>query len=714
MGGFMYKYFMVLALLVLFLTVNAPVGFTMVTGTVTDTNGAPVVGATVTFINESNPDNNFSDLTDAQGRYAIDISITTAVDASTPSKFSLGQNYPNPFNPTTTIPFTLDSSGQVSVSIYNIMGQKVATVIDNYMNAGSHSVMWDGMDNKGNHVSAGIYLYQLRVGLTAVTKKMLLLDGGDSHVAKSSMNSGTKSIAKIAAETTYFITITHNKIIPYKKFGINITDGQTLDFVVFLIDGPVVIQGNISAFTTWKNGNVYIISDWVSVDATLTIEPGVVVKFDKDAFLTVSAGGTINANGTSMNPITFTSIKDDTKGGDINGDGAASTPSKNDWAGVSIGGGNNSSFTNCAFLYSSDALTLSHSAKASVASCIFAHNTNGLVATDSSYGTTLTNNIMWDNEFPMFVNVDIPLDNSNIFHNPDLNTQGNTNQQIIMATGSLTHSITWGPTSEAPIVISDRIGVNGTLTIAQGVVIKFKPSAYIDVAAEGTLISKGIASSPITFTSIKSEPARSDWIGIFVQGNSTVFAYCSILYSRDGLSITNGSRSSVDHVTFAHNKTGLNLTDAAVGTNCSNCSLDDNETPMFTNANINLDMTNSFSKNTYQQISMTHGSVDNNIKWSSSEAAIVITDWVSVISTLTLGKGTVLKFKQGAYFTIEANGTVNGLDEASFTSYKDDTQGGDSNGDGSASSPASGDWDGVWNANTQKWIQPTHISYAAN
>ena len=194
--GFMYKYCMVFALVVLSLLVHATVGFAAVTGTVTDTKGAPVAGATVTFTDESNPDNKFSDSTDAQGKYAIDISGATGVDASTPSAFSLGQNYPNPFNPTTTIPFTLDSSGHISVAIYNIMGQRVATVIDNYISAVSHYVTWNGTDDRGNHVSAGIYLYQLRAGRHAETKKMLLLDGGGGAPSNTGVSLGFRVVRR--------------------------------------------------------------------------------------------------------------------------------------------------------------------------------------------------------------------------------------------------------------------------------------------------------------------------------------------------------------------------------------------------------------------------------------------------------------------------------------------------------------------------------------
>ena len=218
--------------------------FASVTGTVTDTSGNPVSGALVTFTDESNTNNKFSDSTDAQGKYTINISDATGVDASTPSAFSLGQNYPNPFNPTTTIPFTLYSSVHVGLVIYNIMGQRVTTVIDDFLNPGEHFVTWNGMDEQGKHVSAGIYLYQLQAGRHVETKKMLLLDGGGgSNVAKPSMNSGTQIIAKKAAETTYTITIAYSEVIIYEKTGVTITDGQTMDLVGTLTGVHIVIQG---------------------------------------------------------------------------------------------------------------------------------------------------------------------------------------------------------------------------------------------------------------------------------------------------------------------------------------------------------------------------------------------------------------------------------------------------------------------------------------
>jgi PKD repeat protein len=87
-----------------------------------------------------------------------------------PEDFSLGQNYPNPFNPTTHIEFSLPTPSDVTLEIYNVLGQKVTTLINGQMEAGYHTITW----NASNQAS-GIYLYQLRAGKATATKKMLLM-----------------------------------------------------------------------------------------------------------------------------------------------------------------------------------------------------------------------------------------------------------------------------------------------------------------------------------------------------------------------------------------------------------------------------------------------------------------------------------------------------------------------------------------------------------
>ncbi|NCP83454.1 MAG: T9SS type A sorting domain-containing protein [Bacteroidetes bacterium] len=85
--------------------------------------------------------------------------------------FSLSQNYPNPFNPTTEIRFSIPQSELVTLTVYNVLGEKVATLIQSNLSAGSHSISF----NASKIVSSGVYFYRLQVGDYAQTKQMLLI-----------------------------------------------------------------------------------------------------------------------------------------------------------------------------------------------------------------------------------------------------------------------------------------------------------------------------------------------------------------------------------------------------------------------------------------------------------------------------------------------------------------------------------------------------------
>jgi hypothetical protein len=92
-----------------------------------------------------------------------------------PETYSLSQNYPNPFNPRTQISYELPVGSQVTLTVYNILGQKVATLVDKKMSAGRYMVDWDGTSDRGRRVSSGVYLYKIEAGDFTQTKKMLLL-----------------------------------------------------------------------------------------------------------------------------------------------------------------------------------------------------------------------------------------------------------------------------------------------------------------------------------------------------------------------------------------------------------------------------------------------------------------------------------------------------------------------------------------------------------
>ena len=92
-----------------------------------------------------------------------------------PEVFSLHQNYPNPFNPVTKLRYDLPENGHVNITIYDMLGREVKTLINQTQNAGYRSIIWDATNDYGKPVRAGIYLYQIQAGEYMRTKKMVLL-----------------------------------------------------------------------------------------------------------------------------------------------------------------------------------------------------------------------------------------------------------------------------------------------------------------------------------------------------------------------------------------------------------------------------------------------------------------------------------------------------------------------------------------------------------
>lgn len=92
-----------------------------------------------------------------------------------PENYFLSHNYPNPFNPETNIKFTLPRTSHVKLELYNILGVKVKTLVNEKLSAGENIISWDGTDNNNKRVTSGIYLYRLSTDNFTETKKMLLL-----------------------------------------------------------------------------------------------------------------------------------------------------------------------------------------------------------------------------------------------------------------------------------------------------------------------------------------------------------------------------------------------------------------------------------------------------------------------------------------------------------------------------------------------------------
>ncbi len=111
------------------------------------------------------------------GIYSTTIFVTDVSRAHDhlPTAIELAHNYPNPFNPSTTIRFSLPRSADVTLKIYNTLGQLVKTLVDGYVQAGYKEIVWNGRNDSGASIASGIYIYRMTAGTFTATKRMILI-----------------------------------------------------------------------------------------------------------------------------------------------------------------------------------------------------------------------------------------------------------------------------------------------------------------------------------------------------------------------------------------------------------------------------------------------------------------------------------------------------------------------------------------------------------
>jgi len=142
---------------------------------VIDTGSVPTGSPVVTYKSGLNTaDRPFPWYTDGPGADIL-LDVKELSLGTLPTSYALQQNVPNPFNPETQIDFAIPKSGHVRLDIYNTLGQKVKTLVDEQLAVGNKRVSWDGHDDRGKAVASGVYFYKLSVNDFTATKKMLLL-----------------------------------------------------------------------------------------------------------------------------------------------------------------------------------------------------------------------------------------------------------------------------------------------------------------------------------------------------------------------------------------------------------------------------------------------------------------------------------------------------------------------------------------------------------
>ena len=303
------------------------------------------------------------------------------------------------------------------------------------------------------------------------------------------------------------------------------------------------VHGYIDSTTVWNPLYTYYVDGWITVEKSLTIPAGTVVKCGKDTDICTTGTGTLAVGGTKDYPVYFTSYLDESVGIAIpEFVGSATKAAKGDWKGIRIDGAQGSTFTYTTFRYSNEyALRLNK--KANVANCVFTNNKS-----DENYSGALTiytdakesvviNNTFYNNDWPLTVSKDYTVDTSNIFHNPADVTVKNKYQAIILTSGNYINAtgaiVDWMVTELPYYMVDSWLAVEkGTLNIGDNthnVVVKFIADAEISAGQMGS-ITLGVGS---ILTSWKDDthcgdieadgnlipPEWGDWAGIRLYGS---------------------------------------------------------------------------------------------------------------------------------------------------------------------------------------------------
>ena len=188
-------------------------------GRVRLSSGQPAVGVQVRLFDLTDLRRSVGTTTDAAGHFALPLrAFSTDRGTALPTDFALGQNYPNPFNPSTIIPYQLPAAGHVRLEVFNVLGQRLATLVDAERPAGAHTAQWDGTDAAGRAVGAGVYIYRLSSGGMTESRRMVLVDGQAGIPAVGAAAPGLVRVVEGAVEADdrgYGLTVSGEGLVAY-------------------------------------------------------------------------------------------------------------------------------------------------------------------------------------------------------------------------------------------------------------------------------------------------------------------------------------------------------------------------------------------------------------------------------------------------------------------------------------------------------------------
>lgn len=478
-----------------------------------------------------------------------------------------------------------------------------------------------------------------------------------------------------------------------------------------------------------------------------TIYTGGRLQIGDDNILKFNSGG-INvyqgkliANASVGRQIYFTSFRDDNLGGDANGDGSATAPAISNWSGIDMPSATIDSaciLRRVTIRYADRGVDVS-SASPTIDSCTFAYNYHGLYVQDDSYPTINGCTFGSSGMTPIALTFDAdPVFTGNIFSFQDnqYDAIGLIGSSIVANATLKIRSVT-SISNVTYVMLGDiTIPPGKSLTINKGVVIKSPYQSYYKINVQGAIFANGTVDSNIVMTSARDDnagspgdtnkdgtstsPAKGDFGGIvFAPGSlgSSVLNYCDIRFAKLYQTYYSNQYQyggAITTVNVSPTISNCKLSNCDIGIMCyqaSNPALTNNQiiNPSSVPFAISVSANPTFTNNTFTNAGLLGlGIIGENVTVnglirkrnisSITNITYVLLDNLTVANgtNVEVESGVVIKFTDGRYIEVNGGFKISGTDanKVIFTTIRDDNSGspGDTNGDGNATTPGSGNW----------------------